>query len=165
MRKAITHVKTFLTKRSLNTMANQISIIRILLVPLIVIGILEGHMPWATLLFVICIASDFIDGMVARARGEQTKLGAFLDPVADKLLIMSVFATLSFLGVIRVWFFVVIFTRDLLIILGWTIIYILTGNSRIQPRILGKITTAVQMSTALALMVPFRNPGTRFLSG
>ncbi len=136
------------------TLANKITIARMLMIPIIVIGLLEQHTRWVYFLLAISMASDLLDGLVARRRGERTRLGAFLDPMADKLLLTAVFLTLTFLKRIDMWVFVVVFSRDLMIVLGWTVIFILTGSSTVQPRPLGKSTTAAQMVTALAVMLP-----------
>jgi cardiolipin synthase (CMP-forming) len=124
------------------------------MVPVIVIGLLEGATSWVYALLALCMISDFLDGMLARSRGERTKLGAFLDPMADKLLLISVFMTLAFLRHVPMWIFVVILSRDVFIIIGWSVIYILTGSNVVEPRPLGKITTAIQMVAALACILP-----------
>jgi cardiolipin synthase len=99
-----------------------------------------------------------LDGLAARMRGERTRLGAFLDPMADKLLLGAVFTTLAYLHQVPMWIFVVIFSRDLLIVLGWSVIYILTGAAAIEPRPLGKTTTGVQMATAFACIINLPQP-------
>src|SRR4029079_10362518 len=98
--------------------------------------------------------TDFLDGLAARKRGERTRLGAFLDPMADKLLLTAVYLSLTYMRELPGWVFVAIFSRDLMIVLGWSVIFILTGSSTVQPRPLGKATTAAQMLTALAVMLP-----------
>lgn len=135
------------------TLANKITVGRIVMVPMIVIGLLEGYRATVYTLLAICMATDFLDGLVARRRGEHTKLGAFLDPMADKLLLTSLFMTLAFLHQVPMWIFVVVFSRDLLIVLGWLVIYILTGSNKVEPRPLGKATTALQMTTALSVLL------------
>lgn len=137
------------------TLANKITILRMALIPVIVIGLLEGHSGWVYALLLVSMITDLLDGLAARKRGERTRLGAFLDPMADKLLLTAVYLTLTLLKRLDMWVFVVIFSRDLMIVLGWTVIFILTGSSTVQPRPLGKSTTAAQMATALAVMVPF----------
>lgn len=146
------------TTKGVMTLANKITILRMLLIPVIVIGLLEAHTRWVYLLLAISMATDLLDGLVARRRGERTRLGAFLDPMADKLLLTAVYLTLTFLKRLDMWVFVVIFSRDLMIVLGWTVIFILTGSSTVQPRPLGKSTTAAQMLTALAVMLPMPGP-------
>lgn len=136
------------------TLANKITIFRIVMIPAIVIGLLMEHNVWVYILLGFSMLTDLLDGLAARYRKERTRLGAFLDPMADKLLLSSVYLTLTYLQLIHPWVFVLVFSRDLLIVLGWTVIYILTGSSKIQPQILGKVTTALQMLTALSFIIP-----------
>jgi cardiolipin synthase len=79
--------------------------------------------------------------------------------MADKLLLTAVYVTLAYRGFLPAWVFVVIFSRDLLIVLGWAVIYILTGSSKVAPRTLGKVTTGIQMATVVGfLMLPDASP-------
>ena len=145
-------------KVSQMTLANRITILRIVLTPVIVIGLLQRQTTWVYALLVFSMLTDLFDGIAARARGERTRLGAFLDPMADKLLLTALYITLTYLKVIEVWVFVIIFSRDLLIVLGWGVIYILTGSSKIVPRMLGKVATAIQMATAFAYILGAAEP-------
>src|SRR3989338_4153434 len=131
------------------TLANKITVLRIIAIPIFIIVLLQGHMTWARVIFILSVFSDALDGALARIRGERTPLGSFLDPLADKLLLMATFIAYTYLGWIPVWIFIAVLSRDLLIIMGWAVVYILTGNSKIQPRPLGKLTTALQMAVAL----------------
>lgn len=131
------------------TLASKITVLRIMAIPLFVIALLEHRLGWARLIFVLSVFSDALDGAIARLRGERTALGSFLDPLADKLLLLATYVAFSTLGWIPVWVFIAVLSRDLLIVLGWTVVYILTGNSKIQPRPLGKLTTALQMTVAV----------------
>lgn len=143
--------------RKINTLANKITILRIITIPGIVISLLENKINLTVGLLAFCFVTDLLDGFVARRTGQQSPLGSFLDPMADKLLLTSVFMTLSYLDLVDMWVFVVVFSRDLVIVLGWLVIFILTGSSKIQPRILGKLATGAQMITALAVIwhIPF----------
>jgi cardiolipin synthase len=141
-------------KRAL-TWANRITLLRLLLTPVLVIGLLSGARGWPVLIFLLAALSDVLDGAVARWRGEQTTLGKYLDPIADKLLLSSSYLALAHLQVFPLWVFVVVFSRDLFILIGWNVIYILTRNFTVEPRWLGKGTTFLQMATVvLALTVP-----------
>jgi cardiolipin synthase len=140
------------------TLANKITVLRIIAIPLFVIALLEGFLPWARWIFILSIFSDALDGTIARLRGERTPLGSFLDPLADKLLLVAAFITFAYLGWIPIWVFIAVLSRDMLIIMGWSIVYILTGNSKIEPRLLGKFTTALQMMVALCKLVPVPLP-------
>lgn len=139
------------------TLANKLTVLRIISIPAVVISMIEGHVVAFYTLFSLSMLTDLFDGLAARIRGEQTPLGAFLDPMADKLLMTSVYLTMAFLHKIDMWVFVVIFSRDLLIVLGWGVIHILTGSSPITPRILGKVTTAIQMISVIVLTYPVVN--------
>lgn len=134
------------------TLANKITVLRIIMIPLFVIALVEGHIMVARILFILCVASDALDGALARVRGERTKLGTFLDPMADKLLLLATFITFTALHMIPVWVFITVLSRDLLIVLGWAVVYILTQNSKIEPRPLGKLTTALQMGVVVTLL-------------
>lgn len=136
------------------TLANKITLLRIVMIPVTLICLLKQLYPAFYALFAFAVLTDLLDGLAARLRKEQTLLGAFIDPMADKLLLTSVYMALVHLGLIDVWVFVVVFSRDLLIVLGWSVIYILTRSFVIEPRILGKTTTAVQMFAALFFTIP-----------
>ncbi len=140
------------------TIANQITIVRILLIPVIIICLVSQHKLWAFSLLAFSIFTDFFDGFIARLTKEQSLLGAFLDPLADKLLVTAVYLVLAILNMVDMWVFVVIFSRDLLIVLGWVIIFILTQSNKITPRLLGKIATATQMLASLAFIASVSYP-------
>ena len=140
------------------TLASKITVVRIVAIPFFVIAVLGGHLEWARLIFCLSVFSDALDGGIARLRGERTPLGAFLDPLADKLLLVVTYITFSYLNWIPLWVFVAVVSRDLLIILGWMVVYILTTNRKIEPRPLGKATTALQMAVAVARLFGIGNP-------
>lgn len=131
------------------TLANKITVLRIIAIPIFIILLLGQRLGWARGLFVVSVFSDALDGALARIRGERTPLGSFLDPLADKLLLLATYIAFTVLGEMPVWIFITVFSRDLLIVLGWSVVYILTGNAKIQPRPLGKLTTALQMAVAV----------------
>jgi cardiolipin synthase len=137
------------------TLANKITVLRIIAIPLFVIALWEHYILCARIIFVLSVASDALDGIVARIRGERTPLGTFLDPLADKLLLLATFVAFTALGSIPVWVFITVLSRDMLIVLGWSVVYILTGNRKIEPRFLGKITTALQMAVAVGKLFDF----------
>jgi cardiolipin synthase len=140
------------------TLACKITVLRIIAVPFFALSILQGHILWAQVIFCASVFSDALDGGIARLRGERTPLGAFLDPLADKLLLVVTYIVFSYINWIPLWVFVAVISRDLLIILGWTVVYILTNNKKIEPRPLGKITTALQMTLAVARLFNLGNP-------
>jgi cardiolipin synthase len=140
------------------TLASKITVLRIMAIPFFVIALVEHHLVIAQIIFCASVFSDALDGAIARLRGERTPLGAFLDPLADKLLLVVTYITFTYLFWIPLWVFVAVISRDLIIILGWTVVYILTNNSKIQPRPLGKITTVLQMAVAAAKLFNIGDP-------
>ncbi len=140
------------------TLASKITVLRIIAIPFFVIAMIEGKLAWAQAIFCLSVFSDALDGAIARLRRERTPLGAFLDPLADKLLLVVTFIVFSYLNWIPLWIFVAVVSRDMIIILGWTVVYILTHNSKIEPRPLGKITTVLQMAVAMARLFNLSDP-------
>jgi len=136
-------------------LANWLTTLRILLIPFFV-TLLVYRCP-RTALLVFCLASltDLLDGYIARSRGRQTRLGAFLDPVADKLLLTSAFVTLTYLKVIPFWIAVVVVSRDLVLSVGVLVIHVAGGIIQPAPSWLGKLTTVCQVATVLAAMLSF----------
>ena len=108
-------------------------------------------------MFVVAIATDALDGLIARKFQLRTKLGTFLDPFADKLLLLSGFLGIAFSGEFyskpHLWIVIVIVFRDLFIICGLFIIYMTVNRVEIKPNILGKITTFFQMMTILTVLM------------
>ena len=137
------------------TIANRITILRIISIPFFIIALLEQHLGWARGIFLLSALTDALDGALARVRRERTQLGSFLDPMADKLLLVATYIAFTHLGWIPLWVFVAVVSRDLLIVLGWSVVYLLTHNARIQPRPLGKATTVLQMAFAVAKLFAF----------
>ena len=130
------------------TIANFITLARIVLVPAIVLAALSGQMMVAFVLFVAAGASDAADGTVARYFDQQTELGTILDPIADKLMLVSVFICLAYLGSIPLWLVILIVSRDLLIIFGVLLAFFLSLPVTIRPLWISKANTAVQIILA-----------------
>lgn len=134
---------------------NCLTLFRILTIPIFLV-FLVYHSYWeALVVFAIGGFTDFLDGFAARWMNQQTALGAYLDPVADKLMVVSSFIMLGSIGGIPTWLAVVVVTRDALIILGYGIIYILVDERlQVRPSLLGKWSTTLQLLTlAVALLM------------
>ena len=136
-------------------LANWLTTLRILLIPVFVTLLVYGHPTEALLVFCLASLTDLLDGYIARSRGSQTRLGAFLDPVADKLLLTSAFVTLTYLKVIPFWIAAVVVSRDLVLSVGVLVIHVAGGTVHPAPSIVGKLSTVFQMATVLAAMVSF----------
>jgi len=134
-------------------LANFITLFRIVIIPVFVIFLLN-HKPYLPfLLFSLAILTDGLDGMVARIQKSKTNLGSILDPAADKLLLASAYITLAILKLVPLWVVAVVFSRDLVLLIGWLIIYISTGVSTVIPSILGKATTVLQMTVVFLVLL------------
>ncbi|HZS31982.1 MAG TPA: CDP-diacylglycerol--glycerol-3-phosphate 3-phosphatidyltransferase [Methylomirabilota bacterium] len=137
-------------------LANWLTIARILLVPVLVICVVYNRAALALVTFVVAGITDTMDGHIARTRGTKTRLGAFLDPLADKLLLTASFVTLTyqFPAVLPFWLTAVVLSRDLLLILVAVLIMLTGGQLHPAPTMLGKTSTVVQMVTVgVALLV------------
>jgi CDP-diacylglycerol--glycerol-3-phosphate 3-phosphatidyltransferase len=147
------------------TTANKITILRILLIPFFVVEILyfvktgnELHRLLAILTFAVAAVLDGVDGYVARHYHQWSELGTVLDPLADKLLLVSAIVVLSFnhtprLAVIPLWLTGTIIGRDLLICLGVIVVRFTVGKVTVRPRLTGKIATVLQMALVLWILL------------
>jgi cardiolipin synthase len=124
---------------------NYITLVRIVLIPFFVNLMIYGFYRLALAVFVIACVTDALDGLIARVTNSITELGALLDPIADKLLILSAFLTLVLLGMLPVWLVIVVVSRDVILVLGSLVIYFLGHEVRARPSFIGKATTALQL--------------------
>jgi cardiolipin synthase len=131
---------------------NWLTVLRILLIPVFV-TLLVYRRPGIAL-GVFCLASftDLLDGYVARSRGSQSRLGAFLDPVADKLLLTASFVTLTYLRALPFWITAVVFSRDVILVFGAVLIHVAGGQIYPSPTRAGKLSTFFQIVTVLLAM-------------
>lgn len=131
---------------------NWLTILRIFLIPVFVTLLVYRRAGWALLVFCLASLTDLLDGYIARSQGRQTRLGAFLDPMADKLLLTSGFVTLTWLKVIPFWITAVVVSRDLVLSIGVLVIHVAGGTVHPAPTWIGKMSTVFQMLTVLAAM-------------
>ena len=134
---------------------NLLTLLRILLVPVTVIFLMQGNFTKALIVLAVSGITDALDGFLARILNQQTVLGAYLDPIADKALLASCFVTLSIKGIIPGWFTVIVISRDLIILIGIAIMSIMSIPYKISPSFISKITTALQLFT-LVFFLMFR---------
>ena len=132
---------------------NAISLGRLLAVPVTVWLMLGGHWAAAFWLFVAAGVSDGIDGWLARRTGQRTQLGHYLDPLADKSLLVAVYVTLAFRGEVATWLVLLIVTRDLLIVGGALVLYLVGQPMQIDPLPISKVNTVAQLALAAALLL------------
>jgi cardiolipin synthase len=140
------------------TPANQLTLLRMLLIPAFVILVVYGQFGWALVVFATAGVTDALDGLIARRSGQRTSLGAWLDPMADKLLLVTTFVVLTVPGLglanrLPVWLTVLIISRDVVIVLTVAIVNLAIGPRTFRPSIFGKIATATYILTAVTTML------------
>jgi len=129
---------------------NIISVIRIMLVAPFVVLILKQEFAWALVLFFVAGVSDGIDGYLAKRNNWISRLGSILDPLADKLLLVSSFVTLGWLGILPLWLVVAVLLRDVVIIGGAVAYHIVVGRYEMEPSIISKLNTFFQIMLVLS---------------
>jgi cardiolipin synthase (CMP-forming) len=142
---------------SFATTANQLTILRIVFVPVFIILLVYHELGWALATFVLAGLTDVLDGIIARRFGQKTSIGAVLDPIADKLLMVASILILSlpqmeFHNTIPRWLLIVIIFRDVFILLVSLIVVLMVGWRVFTPSPYGKITTFMQVITVLAVL-------------
>jgi cardiolipin synthase len=140
------------------TPANQLTLLRMLLIPAFVILVVYGHLGSALAVFTAAGITDALDGLIARWSDQKTSLGAWLDPMADKLLLVTTFVVLTLPGLdlanrLPVWLTVLIISRDVGIVLTVAIVNLAVGPRTFRPSVYGKIATATYILTAVVAML------------
>ncbi len=128
------------------TIPNFITLLRFLMVPAVVYALLVGEMLPAFVIFVIAGLSDGVDGFIARHFDQQSELGAYLDPVADKLLLVTVFIMLAILGYLPQWLAVLVVSRDVLIVMAVLVSSLMAQPVDMNPILVSKANTAIQIA-------------------
>ena len=139
--------------RQLLTAPNQLTLLRLIFIPFIVISVLDHEWGWALGLFVLAGLTDNLDGLLARLLKQKTVLGQYLDPIADKLLLSTLFLVLSFAGKIPWKFTVLVFSRDVGIVVTSAIVYATTSLRDFRPSIYGKANTVAQIFTLFFVLL------------
>lgn len=134
-------------------LSNKLTLARIILIPVFIILLINQYAFFAMAVFGLASLTDALDGKLARARNQRTALGFFLDPVADKLLINASIITLTVMKHIPAWIAIVIVSRDVLIAVGFTSVYLVNNKLFMSPTNLSKATTTVQMLTVMIALL------------
>jgi cardiolipin synthase len=138
---------------------NFLTLIRILTIPFFLVELSAHRYFNALIVFIVGGVTDFLDGFAARLLKQQTALGAYLDPVADKLLVITSFVMLGWEGGIPAWLAVIVVSRDLLIIVGYGTIWFLVGERvQVKPSLIGKWSTMLQLLTLGVQLGFLHNP-------
>lgn len=136
----------------MHNLPNMITLMRLLLVPLTVWLVISDAFGWAFITFMVAGISDGIDGFLARRFDWRTRLGAYLDPMADKALLVSVYVTLGFLQVIPAWFVLIVVSRDALIVGAVVLSRLMDHPVHVAPLMISKLNTLAQISFAVAVL-------------
>lgn len=138
------------------TAANQLTILRMLLIPAFVILLIYGYRGWALVVLLAAGATDMLDGLIARTTGQNTELGAWLDPMADKLLLVTMFIVLTLPGIgankLPLWFTILVISRDVAIVATVAVFNLAVGPRTFRPSIWGKLATATYIFTGLVTL-------------
>jgi len=132
---------------------NSLTMLRILLIPFFIGFLTYERYDWALGALLIAGVTDVLDGVIARLADQRTKLGAYLDPLADKMLLTSAFVTLSVLHLVPVWIAIVVVSRDLIIVAGTLLLHVTQTPLEVIPTALGKGTTLVQLSYLVLVLI------------
>lgn len=139
--------------RDVFTAPNQLTLLRLIFVPFVIITIFDRHYGWALIIFLIAGISDAVDGLLARALHQRTKLGEYLDPVADKLLLSTLFIVLSMVSKIPWRVTALVLTRDVFILVMAALLYNVTSYRDFRPSLFGKVNTVAQIATVGAVLL------------
>ena len=131
---------------------NLITLGRVILVPFVIWLIITGNTKTAFFAFALAGFSDAVDGFLAKRYGWQTELGAFLDPLADKLLLVSIFISLGVMNQLPSWFVIAVVSRDILIVAAVLLSWVLDQPVKMKPLVISKINTAAQIILAALVL-------------
>ncbi|HEX8663199.1 MAG TPA: CDP-alcohol phosphatidyltransferase family protein [Beijerinckiaceae bacterium] len=134
------------------TLPNLITIARLLMVPVVIVMLMQGEWGWAFALFLAAGVSDGVDGYLARRLDMRTEFGAYIDPLADKALLVSLYVTLPIIGVLPGWLAIVIVSRDIMIIAAIMVSWLMDRPVEIKPLAISKLNTAVQIAFAALVL-------------
>jgi cardiolipin synthase (CMP-forming) len=139
--------------KQLRSAPNQLTMLRLIFVPFIVNAVIDDHYGTALILFILAGISDGLDGVLARALKQRTRLGEYLDPIADKLLLSSLFFVLSIMHKIPWRVTVLVFSRDIGILVVAAVLYATTSLRDFRPSLFGKANTVTQIATLAVVLL------------
>jgi cardiolipin synthase len=140
------------------TLPNFLTLLRIVAVPVFLILVTNSLYGAALVLFLAACITDTVDGVIARLTDSRSDLGATLDPLADKLLVISSFVSLTWLGVLPAWLMILVLTRDVVILAGYLAIYFVSTPMEVNPTPVGKVNTFLEMTTIGFALITLARP-------
>jgi cardiolipin synthase len=146
--------------RGVLNVPNVLTLLRVGAIPVFLILLTDFRYPEALGVFVAAGVTDALDGAIARLTHTKTTLGAYLDPAADKLLLMSAFVALAFLQEVPRWLMVVVLSRDVMLVVGYFLLFTMTQHAmEVRPSVAGKLSTFLQISAVTSVLVSLVYPG------
>jgi cardiolipin synthase len=138
---------------------NSLTVGRIILIPIFVTAMVYGAYRYGLYLFAVAALTDMLDGLFARLTNQKTVLGTFLDPLADKLLLITSFVLFAYNEWLPKWLAITVISRDLIVVIGWFLLYMVTSHAKVEPVLLGKTAIAMQLVllSYVMLTVNFRS--------
>jgi len=124
---------------------NSLTIARIVIIPLFIIAVIYKRYDYALYMFIVAALTDTLDGFIARLTNQKTALGTFLDPLADKFLLITSFIIFSMNGWLPKWLVITVISRDIIVITGWVLVYLITHTLNVKPTVTGKAAIAMQL--------------------
>jgi cardiolipin synthase len=134
------------------TVPNQLTLLRLGFLPFFIILILERRYGWALTIMALAALTDAMDGLLARSLNQKSALGAYLDPIADKLMLSSSFVVLALTGKMRWWVTILVLSRDVMMLITASVILVVAGYRQFPPSIYGKITTTLQIFLVVTVL-------------
>jgi len=125
---------------------NSLTIARIVIIPLFTIAVIYKRYDYALYMFIAAALTDALDGFIARLTNQKTELGTFLDPLADKFLLVTSFIIFSINGWLPKWLAITVISRDVIVVIGWVLVYLITHISNVKPTVTGKAAIAMQLA-------------------
>ncbi len=144
--------------RQILTAPNQLTLLRMIFLPFIVINLVKHDFKWAMALFILAGISDGLDGLLARRLHQQTLLGQYLDPIADKLLMSTMFVVLSIERMIPWKYTILVFSRDISILMISGVLFMIAGLRDFRPSIFGKANTFAQVAAIFFVLLLLVEP-------
>lgn len=144
---------------------NTLTLMRIILLPVFVVTMIYRRHDYALYIFSVAAITDTLDGLIARLKGLKTPLGTLLDPLADKFLLVTSFILLAVYNFIPLWLTITVISRDIIIVTGWIVLYLVSHSAKVEPSITGKIAISLQLILIWYILLDVNIPAMPDLHG
>jgi cardiolipin synthase len=138
---------------SMFNLPNTLTVTRIVLIPVFITTLEYERYDYALYIFVLAAFSDLLDGQLARLKSQRTKLGGFLDPLADKFMLMTSYVFFAYYGWVPAWLATIVISRDVIILTGVLLLYLVTNKLRAEPSMPGKTSTVMQLLVLFSVLL------------